>query len=127
MVQSESPSNTRMAFRSIILCLLLALGTVSATAQSAKQFFLANDHKTASSGGSENGATPVQPPEKSNRKYNSADATTPERAKPQVRVVRLPIASGAELLTIYGRLDGIRNANGAAPEVPLISGWKARP
>jgi hypothetical protein len=36
-------------------------------------------------------------------------------------VERLPIASGGELLTIFGRLDGMKGGNGSDPEVPLIS------
>lgn len=40
---------------------------------------------------------------------------------PQFRVERTPLVSGAELLTIFGRLDGMRANGRAAPEVPLIS------
>jgi hypothetical protein len=36
-------------------------------------------------------------------------------------VERLPIASGGELLTIFGRLDGMKDGVGSTPEVPLIS------
>ncbi|MDX6290806.1 MAG: hypothetical protein QOH42_2605, partial [Blastocatellia bacterium] len=38
----------------------------------------------------------------------------------QFRIERLPMIGGAELLTIFGRLDGVRT-NGSAPEVPLVS------
>ena len=110
-----------MTLRLIMLCLLLALCSVGATAQSPKQFFLTNDRKTASSAVSESGPKSASPSEDSKREDDSVDPAKPERAKPQFRVERLPIASGAELLTIFGRLDGMRNANGAAPEVPLIS------
>lgn len=39
----------------------------------------------------------------------------------QFRVERIPVAAGAELLTIFGRLDGMRSGGRPAPEVPLIS------
>src|SRR5215813_5705040 len=42
-------------------------------------------------------------------------AGTPKAANPQFRVERLSIGSGAELLTIFGRLDGMRTAGAAAP------------
>ena len=41
--------------------------------------------------------------------------------EPQFRVERIPVAGGAELLTVFGRLDGLRNQDGSAPELPLIS------
>ncbi|MDX6559417.1 MAG: hypothetical protein QOF72_2466, partial [Blastocatellia bacterium] len=37
------------------------------------------------------------------------------------RVERLPVMGGAELLTIFGRLDGLRKDGMPAPEVPLVS------
>jgi hypothetical protein len=37
------------------------------------------------------------------------------------RVERIPVAGGAELLTIFGRLDGMRSGSLPAPEVPLLS------
>lgn len=39
----------------------------------------------------------------------------------QFRVERMPMAGGAELLTIFGRLDGMRTSGLPAPEVPLVS------
>lgn len=39
----------------------------------------------------------------------------------QFRVERMPVAGGAELLTIFGRLDGMRSGSLPAPEVPLVS------
>jgi hypothetical protein len=58
---------------------------------------------------------------------NTDDEKAPaetEAAKPitpQFRVERLPISSGAELLTIFGRLDGLKEKSQTAPEVPLVS------
>lgn len=39
----------------------------------------------------------------------------------QFRLERTPLVGGAELLTIFGRLDGLRGDNTNAPEVPLVS------
>ena len=39
----------------------------------------------------------------------------------QFRIERLPMIGGAELLTIFGRLDGMRTNGLPAPEVPLVS------
>jgi hypothetical protein len=39
----------------------------------------------------------------------------------QFRVERMSLAGGAELLTIFGRADGLRPSGRPAPEVPLLS------
>ncbi len=39
----------------------------------------------------------------------------------QFRLERMPLVGGAELLTIFGRLDGLRAPGTTAPEVPLVS------
>src|SRR6185503_19749754 len=48
-------------------------------------------------------------------------ATVSTPAPPQFRLERLPVAGGAELITIFGRLDGMANQAGAGPDVPLVS------
>ncbi len=49
------------------------------------------------------------------------EPSAPNPAQTQFRIERLPMPGGAELLTIFGRLDGMR-ANGLpGPEVPLVS------
>ncbi len=48
-----------------------------------------------------------------------AGAASPTQS--QFRVERLSLAGGAELLTIFGRADGLRASGRPAPEVPLIS------
>jgi hypothetical protein len=54
------------------------------------------------------------------RSDESAEApSTP--AQNQFRVERLPLIGGAELLTIFGRMDGMRRQGMPAPEVPLVS------
>jgi len=48
-------------------------------------------------------------------------ATVSTAGSPQFRLERLPVAGGAELLTIFGRLDGMANGAGAGPDTPLVS------
>ncbi len=49
----------------------------------------------------------------------NADAAI--KTAPQFRVERLAISGGAELMTIFGRVDGLAEKGKTAPEVPLIS------
>jgi hypothetical protein len=53
-------------------------------------------------------------------KEKSAGTETPAAAPDQFRVEVMPLVGGAELLTIFGRLDGLKT-NRSAPEVPLLS------
>jgi hypothetical protein len=39
----------------------------------------------------------------------------------QFRIERTPVSGGSELLTIFGRMDGMRSGNQPAPEVPLVT------
>jgi len=46
----------------------------------------------------------------------------PARTKDsQLRVERLTLAGGSELLTVFGRLDGMKATGEVSPEVPLLS------
>ena len=49
------------------------------------------------------------------------NAEAANKTAPQFRVERLSISSGAELMTIFGRLDGLAEKGKPAPEVPLVS------
>jgi hypothetical protein len=44
-----------------------------------------------------------------------------ETERPGFRLERIPIAGGAELLTIFGQLDGLPHEGGQSAEVPLVS------
>jgi hypothetical protein len=50
-----------------------------------------------------------------------ASTGAPSPTQTQFRIERLPVVGGAELLTIFGRLDGMRGSGLPAPEVPLVS------
>ena len=54
-------------------------------------------------------------------KESSTESGASGATQPQFRIERLPIIGGAELLTIFGRLDGMRSNGLPAPEVPLVS------
>ncbi len=62
-----------------------------------------------------NSSTESQPTES----LTEAAPSTP--ASNQFRVERLPMVGGAELLTIFGRMDGMRSSGMPAPEIPLVS------
>lgn len=52
----------------------------------------------------------------------SAPSSLPANQVEQLfRLERMPVAGGAELLTIFGRLDGLPRENTRAGEVPLVS------
>jgi hypothetical protein len=48
-------------------------------------------------------------------------STSSPASSPQFRLERLPISGGAELLTIFGRLDGLTPGADAGPDTPLVS------
>lgn len=51
----------------------------------------------------------------------STDAGASSLPLSQFRIERTPVAGGSELLTIFGRLDGMRTGSQPAPEVPLVT------
>jgi len=44
-----------------------------------------------------------------------------EKTEPLFRMERLPVAGGAEILTIFGQLDGLKHEQNQTSEVPLVS------
>ena len=54
-------------------------------------------------------------------KESSTEGAATSTTQSQFRVERVPMIGGAELLTIFGRLDGMRPYGLPAPEVPLVS------
>ena len=49
------------------------------------------------------------------------ETDSPKSVQSQFRIEQMPLINGAELLTIFGRLDGMRGEGRPALEVPLIS------
>src|ERR1051326_4085737 len=106
-----------MTLRPSVLLIVLTLGCVCASAQSERQLLFNVAAKPA--------ATPAPSPDPSNNKPtpedDSAAGADPARSSQQFRIERLQLSGGAELLTIFGRLDGVNSAANKSVEVPLIS------
>lgn len=51
----------------------------------------------------------------------TASAAASQTPQPIFRLERTPVAGGAELLTIFGRLDGLPRVQNESSEVPLVS------
>ena len=115
-----------MIFRPALLLLLLsAFFCVDAPAQSAKPLLV---DPVASKVGQPAASIPTvrndppnaeSPAAASEKDESATEAVVP--AVTQFRLERTPLVGGAELLTIFGRLDGMRGENTGAPEVPLVS------
>src|SRR5256885_5011088 len=108
-----------MTLRPSVLLIVLMLGCVCTSAQSEKQLLFKVAAKPA--------ATPAASPDASaNNKPtpeddSAAGADAAARSSQQFRLERLQLSGGAELLTIFGRLDGVNSAGDKSAEVPLIS------
>ena len=113
-----------MIFRPALLLLLLsAFCSVNALAQSTKPLLV---NPVAAKVSQPETKAPVVEDDRANTESPATtakeDPTDPAPpAAPQFRLERTPLVGGAELLTIFGRLDGLRADNFGAPEVPLIS------
>lgn len=118
------PSLSAVRF-SLIASVLLVLCPIAGSAQ------IINQLRSASSNGKTNESSQV-PPSSVPPFADAAAAAANEAAKPedvepsvqgppQFRVERLPISGGAELLTIFGRMDGMRAGSLPSPEVPLLA------
>lgn len=66
-------------------------------------------------------APPAEAPPKTDPPGEDSTTEAPKSPETQLRVERLTLKGGAELLTIFGRLDGLRGKGETSPEVPLLS------
>jgi hypothetical protein len=114
-----------MILRFPCLCVLLAVLYATATAQTPRQLVpestKAATEVAASSADTAGDDKKTPEPSDVRRPGDPSPTEVPKAANPQFRVERLSVSSGAELLTIFGRLDGMRTGGAAAREVPLIS------
>ena len=113
-----------MTFRPIILLLLLTLCGVGASAQTASPALVnpvaSKVAQPATKPAPENDASNTGIPEK----REPGEIARPEAGSAltdQFRLEKMTLVGGAELLTIFGRLDGLRAPGMTAPEVPLVS------
>ena len=122
-------------FRSILLVVAMALWCGQSAAQSSNQF-VARPSGPAKPVETEQPAvlpaTPApgsavgepvagNPSTGARAEESSVEPAALTPVQTQFRIERLPMIGGAELLTIFGRLDGTRSAGRPAPEVPLVS------
>src|ERR1051325_2525545 len=115
-----------MVLRPAVLVFLLTLCCLVVSAQTAKQFLVtpveSNLARPATKADTpESDRPPADTPKAGGEKNESPNSETVKAAATQFRVERLPVEGGAELLTIFGKLDGMRSGAASAPEVPLIS------
>jgi hypothetical protein len=114
-----------MTFRSLVLSVAFALCCVSAPAQADKQLPGALDSKSASTAANSavigvNAAT-NEAAAKATAISTSSTGEPAASSNQTFRIERLQLSGGTELLTIFGRLDGIQSGSAASREVPLIS------
>jgi hypothetical protein len=124
----------RDAFRSILLLVAISLLCAQAAAQSSTQF--ANKAPAPAttaeiergtlpaakvSGSAESDRADSKSSTEARPEESSTESGASNRTQSQFRVERVPMIGGAELLTIFGRLDGMRPYGLPAPEVPLVS------
>jgi hypothetical protein len=110
--------NGRIFLRAILFSLVISLGWSESAAQSATEFVKPDSPLKVES---------ISPPTDGASKTNenpaadtSADASRTS-LPPQLRMERMTLSGGAELLTIFGRIDGLKTNGEAAREVPLLS------
>src|SRR5436305_1259007 len=107
-----------MTLRPLIILLVVTLACIDAAAQAPKQFLIsptlakpvtgAVDTPAGDATSANARARTAQPSDKANGPAATANAEVPKTTNAQFRLERLSIANGAELLTIFGRLDGLR-------------------
>ena len=111
-----------MTLRPSIILLVAALGCVDVAAQAPQQFLVSPVSNkpapvvdTIADDALPTGAktNPAQPSDIADGIAGAANAEVPKTTNAQFRLERLPIANGAELLTIFGRLDGVRAPDAA--------------
>jgi hypothetical protein len=132
--KSDWSGQIRAAFRSILLLVAISVLCPQAAAQSSAQF---GNKTTAPAKPAEivREASPAAklPDQAENDRLGSESSTdagpkdssteggAASTTQSQFRIERVPMMGGAELLTIFGRLDGMRPYGLPAPEVPLVS------
>lgn len=98
----------RVVLRGLVLLTLLSVGWSVAAAQSAAE--VSNARPSATKSETNLLATGTA-------NLNATVTATP--TTPAFRVEKLSVAGGSELLTIFGRVDGLRDSS--SPEVPLVT------
>src|SRR5215813_12534073 len=101
----------RVLLRGLLLLTLLSAGRSVVPAQTEPDFSNAKPQAAKTDANI--------PPAESTENVGPSDSTSSAPPKPAFRVEKLSVARGSEVLTIFGRVDGLRDSN--SPEVPLVS------
>ncbi|HEY8203150.1 MAG TPA: hypothetical protein VIF81_00345 [Pyrinomonadaceae bacterium] len=110
-------SASRVLLRGLTLLALLSVAWSAVAAQPASP--VAGQRISApNSTQAETAATTIESatPESGNNVSNA-----PASSESQFRIQKLSLSGGAELLTVFGRLDGLRENGQPSPEIPLVS------
>ncbi len=124
-----------MSIRSILLLVAISLWCGQSAAQSSNQFGARQFAPAKPTEIERAGTLPAAlvPGAAENERVDAKSSTEARSEEPstetgasnptqtQFRIERLPMMGGAELLTIFGRLDGMRTSGLPTPEVPLVS------
>lgn len=108
----------RVLLRVTFLLLVFSLGWSGIAAQSQEQ---SGSTATSPAQATESPRTAPIFPINLTAASPGASTASPKAADAQLRLERLSLAGGSELLTIFGRLDGTQGDQKVAPEVPLLS------
>ena len=111
----------KSASRVLLRGLVLALLSVAWSAVAAQPASPVTSQKTSAGSSAQaepvGAATDESPTPDSGNNVSNAPAS-PES---QFRIQKLSLSGGAELLTVFGRLDGLRENGQPSPEIPLVS------
>ena len=114
----------RVFLRATFLLLAISLGWSETAAQSADPS-VKPDNSVKIESASPLISPPVEVPANTGApREESRDDSAPDASpspENQLRVERMTLSGGAELLTVFGRLDGMRRNGETSPEVPLLS------
>jgi hypothetical protein len=127
--------NGRISIRSILLLIAISVWCSQAAAQSPSLFGARPSAPVKPTEIERAGTSPAAPGEgavegarvdaraatEARPEAAAIETSAPNPVQTQFRIERLPMLGGAELLTVFGRLDGMRNNGLPAPEVPLVS------
>jgi len=122
---SRPPNSWRAFWRATFLLLTISLGWSETAAQALDQPGKATSAVKAAELQTPNPeSATTDKPANTKAGETSSDGSAVDASKAplsQFRLERLTLAGGAELLTIFGRLDGLRENGESPPEAPLVS------
>ena len=130
-VRSPTRSTVKLAFGPAFLLLAMCLGSGQVAGQSTSSASSAvfpsypvterDEPSPEPPAFAENGCTIIGIARSFSANPSTSKTELPKSVEPQLRLEQTQLANGTELLTIFGRLDGLSSGGRSAPEVPMIS------